>query len=200
MYCNTCGTKIVKTSKFCTNCGASVDETLNASSGVYFSVSTPRLITLSFFTFGLYPVFWFYKNFTLVKNHERSNTWPIARAIFYPLFSYGLFKKIQNSAKKHNYPGTYSAAWLTVAVIAVNIYGIVNGLATNPWVVLALIISALLLSAVPLLPVQKAIVFNNTKVGVAPNKRPFLSWGEITCIILGVLFIALAVLGVFAAE
>ena len=51
-------------------------------SAPFFAVSVPKLILLSTCTSGLYELFWFYKNWRLVREREDSDILPFWRAFF----------------------------------------------------------------------------------------------------------------------
>ncbi|MGY0646353.1 MAG: DUF4234 domain-containing protein, partial [Paraglaciecola chathamensis] len=63
----------------------------------YFTVSTFKLVVMSIFTFGIYDLYWFYRNWTALKKLERPEIMPFWRAFFAPLFAYSLFSRIQQS-------------------------------------------------------------------------------------------------------
>ncbi len=60
----------------------------------FFTVSVQKLIIMVVFTMGLYYVYWFYKNYMIIKKNTQSKTWPIARGFFYVFFTHDLFKSI----------------------------------------------------------------------------------------------------------
>src|SRR5687768_6989550 len=65
---------------------------------VFFAVSCTKLALMSLATFGLYQLYWSYKNWQCVArlNDEKLNA-PI-RAFFYTLTSYYLFRKLEERA------------------------------------------------------------------------------------------------------
>lgn len=62
----------------------------------FFPVSVPKLVVLSICTLGLYELFWFYKNWHLVREREASNISPFWRAVFGYFFCYALFKRVRD--------------------------------------------------------------------------------------------------------
>ncbi|HEY8086152.1 MAG TPA: hypothetical protein VIE69_11195, partial [Methylophilaceae bacterium] len=65
----------------------------------YFTVSTRKLILMCLCTFSLYEIYWFYKNWTAIKQHYKgSKIMPAARSLFAPIWAYSCFKQIKNSA------------------------------------------------------------------------------------------------------
>jgi len=65
---------------------------------LYFPVSKLKLILMSLCTLGLYELYWFYKNWKLIKTRTGQNQSPFWRAFFSIIFCYQLFKHIQVSA------------------------------------------------------------------------------------------------------
>jgi len=75
----------------------------------YYAVSTPKLVVLSMATFGLYDVYWFYKNWVEIKRRERANIIPWARALFSVFYAYSCFDRVRKSAAN---TGVDVPAWL----------------------------------------------------------------------------------------
>lgn len=78
-----------------------VDPTRMENTGVktFFTVSSFKLVVMIFVTFGLYEIYWFYKNWTLIKNnYQGCKVMPAARSIFAPIWAYSCFKEIKKSA------------------------------------------------------------------------------------------------------
>jgi hypothetical protein len=73
---------------------------------MYFQISPMKLILMSTCTFGLYQLYWYYKQWCHVQEQEKSDLMPLVRAIFSHLFCFLLFEKVQASAKVH---GTLSS-------------------------------------------------------------------------------------------
>ena len=83
----------------------------------YFPVSNTKLILMGFATLGFYELYWFYKNWVIVKEREKSNISPFWRTVFIIFFIYPLFKKIDGSAsflQPHRFfnPGWTATAWI----------------------------------------------------------------------------------------
>ncbi|MBI4059628.1 hypothetical protein HY406_01030, partial [Candidatus Giovannonibacteria bacterium] len=141
----------------------------------------------------------FYKNWQAVKKSEKQNISPFWRAIFAIFFCYGLFKKVLESAKSHAYPNSYSPSWLATAYIVLLLVG--NGLSRIEsydigfnliWLIVAIA------TFVPLLPVQRAINFNNENVKADFELRKEFSSGEVSLIVVGVIWSLLVFIGIFS--
>ena len=81
MYCSQCGNELSKGARFCRRCGAKIEGIHDQKSDVqvasvknaevspeephdiqYFGISSWKLSLLSVTTFGLYEIYWFFKN------------------------------------------------------------------------------------------------------------------------------------------
>lgn len=61
----------------------------------FFPTSKTKLVVLYFATFGTYPLYWFYKHWSLQKKKTGEKMNPVLRSIFYVFFTHELFKKIE---------------------------------------------------------------------------------------------------------
>jgi hypothetical protein len=167
---------------------AKVEDALPAASGTaYFPVSRLKLAVMSIATFNLYQIYWFYKNWKNAQRLAGSNANAPIRAFFYGLTSYWLFKHVREHAQSID-PGTaLPAGQLALGVLA---FAMIANL-PDPWWLFTLA------GFLPLLPVQAAVNRVNEKLApdADPNAR-FSGW-NILWLVLGVLVLALAVLGMF---
>ncbi len=62
--------------------GNDSDITKEEAKPLFFPVSITKLIILSICTIGIYEVYWFYKNWEIIKQREYSKISPFWRAIF----------------------------------------------------------------------------------------------------------------------
>ena len=56
---------------------SSAAEEIADSAPMYFPVSLTKLVVISFWTFGLYEIYWFYKNWSLINQREDINIMPV---------------------------------------------------------------------------------------------------------------------------
>ncbi len=68
---------------------------------VYFTASTFKLIVMSVFTLGIYELYWFYKNWILIRQRTGKSLSPFWRATFAPFWAYALFKDIKTTADEN---------------------------------------------------------------------------------------------------
>jgi hypothetical protein len=197
MFCEHCGIKLDEGAQFCQSCGHSTD-IAQVSSVEYFAIAPGRLAFFSVITYGIYEIYWFYKNWQAVKKSEQSKISPLFRAIFSIFFCHSLFKKILESSRASGYKNAYSPGWLAAVYIILLLLG--NALSRVEtydfgfnllW--LALVVSTF----IPLVFVQKAINYNNEKIeGVLGLHRGF-SGGEVALIVIGVILFLLSFWGIF---
>ena len=62
----------------------------------YFQVPTSKFILMSLCTFGLYEIYWHYKNWRYIKERDNSKIRPVWRSIFAPIWYYGLLADIES--------------------------------------------------------------------------------------------------------
>jgi hypothetical protein len=85
----------------------------------YFGISTARIVLLSIITFGLYELYWFYKNWQAVRVQTQIDISPFWRAFFSFFFCNQLFKRVLQSASSLGYNREYSPGLLTVSYIVI---------------------------------------------------------------------------------
>lgn len=151
----------------------------------YYSISTKKLVLMSVLTFGLYEVYWFYRNWKAVKIQEGRKISPFWRAIFSPIFCYSLFKRIGLAANQKGYPKKPSPGLLTLGYIFVSaLYKL-----PEPFDLLSS------LSFLMLLPIAEAIRFNNARVNPQSTDEEKLNRPQIIFLVIGIILWVLTVLG-----
>lgn len=171
----------------------------------YFPVSEGKFLTLYILSFGLYGVYWFYKNWKLQQPKMDEKIYPVWRAIFSIFFTHALFKRIDQSAshldKQHKFNANTLATFFVAAIVVSNI---LENLATNSSTLLnmssnsVIIISLLLflVSAYPMIKVQATVNrINNDMLGYLNHK--YSLWNYIL-IALGLFIWIMIALGLLA--
>ena len=154
---------------------------------LFFPAGLSKLSVMSVVTFGLYEVYWFYKNWSDIKTREGIKINPVLRAIFYPLFAYSAFKRIKDKGAEVGAQTGYSPGALATAVFLL----IASTYLPDPvWLIS-------LLSFVPLLPVQSAVNRINAKVAPDADRNTRFSGWNVFGVVLGILFWAVVLLGLF---
>lgn len=209
LHCKKCGNKTNPSEKFCGKCGSKIrEETVREQSTdlvgktkkvednktikkdqntiEYFCVSKNKLAVLSVATFGLYEIYWFYKNWKEIKEQGGGKVSPFWRALLSILFSYSLFKRVLTSAKENGYTKDYSSGLLFIIYFFwVNSYRLPGML----WIIS-------FMSFVPLLTVQDAINFINEKINPSACKKgQEFSSGETLLAIIGIIIVLFSIIG-----
>jgi hypothetical protein len=152
----------------------------------FFPVSLTKLFVMSTVTFGLYEIYWFYKNWRLVKNQEGTNIVPALRAIFCVFFCYWLFERIEGDADEQKTVSIHASV-LTAGWIIMNLLWRLP----EPYLLIGLT------QPLFLLPAQRAVNALNQKLvpGHSPNNH-FSAW-NIVAIAIGSLAWILVFIGLF---
>ncbi len=66
----------------------------------FFTPSTTKMVVMSICTLTLYEIFWFYKNWVIIKNQGKKCN-PLLRAFFSSLFAYSCFRHIRQAKVKN---------------------------------------------------------------------------------------------------
>lgn len=154
---------------------------------IYFAISPMKLVVMSICTMGIYQLYWFYKNWVVIKGRERSNIMPFWRAFFAFVFCYSLFKKVQASSATLSLEKLMSPGLLAIGYIIISFS--VN--LPNPfWLIMYF-------AVILLLPVQTMV--NNINDHIAPGhdkNDKFTGW-NIFGVVGGGLFFLLIMLSAF---
>jgi len=159
--------------------------TQNNKKPLYFPVSKLKLILMSLCTLGLYEIYWFYKNWKLIKTRTGQNLSPFWRAFFSIIFCYPLFKHIQVSADSQGCKSNINPGWLLIGYIALN----VTWRLPDPFFIISL------LTFLPLLSAQGVINDLNLKTAPRAERNNRFSVTNFAVIIIGALFVIIGVVG-----
>ena len=178
---------------------------LNTDRPEFFPVSEGKLITLYILSFGLYGIYWFYKNWQLQQPKMDKKISPVLRAIFSIFFTHALFRRIderaENLDKKDRFNANTLATVFVTAVIVSNLLdrtsmnsGMLLGMSSNKVIITSVIL--FLLSTYPLVKVQATINrINNDMLGYLNHK--YSVWNYLL-IVLGIIFWLMMLLGLLA--
>lgn len=151
----------------------------------FFATSLLKLSVMSVFTLGLYELYWFYKNWQLIKRRERLNIMPFWRAFFAVFFCYPCFSHIRKYDHSSVTPGTLAAGPLAVGWIVLNL----SWRLPDPFWLITFF------AFLFILPIQqRANEINNAVApGHDPNSR--FTWQNWVGIAIGSVILALDVIG-----
>jgi hypothetical protein len=159
---------------------------LGSDSAVFFfAVSPTKLVVMSVCTMGLYQVYWFYKQWVLIKQRSEPLIIPWARALFGIFWCYNCFEFIRNDERTLQIEPNLPAGPLAIGWIAASLAWRLP----EPYFLIGFLAPLLLV------PVQRHV--NHINAMVAPdhdeNSR-FSGWNGLA-IAVGGIFLALTVLG-----
>jgi len=147
---------------------------------LFFETSPWKLILLSIVTLGIYDVYWFYKNWKLVKEWTGSDIKPFWRAVFGFFYCHALLSHIKECGDKAGTnpsfsPGLLSAIWIIVSLL--------HKLPDPYWLVCYLAVFALV-------PLQKEIhKLNQLSAPEYPLNNKCSAWQIVGVVFAGLFFI-----------
>jgi hypothetical protein len=157
-----------------------------AAESPFFAVSVAKLAVMSVFTFNLYQVYWFYKNWQRIAERERI-VWPLARAIFAVFYCYPCFARIRDHEGVSQLDSRLHALPLAIGFIATNL----TWRLPDPWGWISL------LSFLFLLPIQSHVNRLNALASPSHDRNNrFSGWNWATVVISGGIML-LAIAAVF---
>lgn len=92
----------------------------------YYPVAQHKFIALWLLTFGVYGIYWFYRNWLYIRERDQSHIMPLARGIFYPLWYYPLFKDLHDDGANRGkacLPPPAAGVVLAVLFLILNVSG-----------------------------------------------------------------------------
>ncbi|MBX9900533.1 MAG: hypothetical protein K2Y28_07070 [Burkholderiaceae bacterium] len=168
----------------------------------FYVVSSRKFLTLFIATFGMYQIYWFYKNWTYYKQRHGDDMWPAVRAIFPIFFAHSLCNAIDASLKisgiKHKWSPSSVATTYVILKLISNVSDAISRKNTDVSFVDYLIIALVPLIALQLHDAQMAINNACGQEDGASNGK--FTAANIAWIVLGVIFWCLVLIGLFAPE
>ena len=96
-----------------------------AAASRYFATSPIKFIAMSLCTFGIYELYWSYKNWRFIKDRDGLEIKPFWRAFFYPLWHYSLLTELNKTLKSRvlsiGFVRGGLAAWVLVLNFAIQL-------------------------------------------------------------------------------
>lgn len=132
--CPNCAQSVSDGTDSCAYCGTSLPGSIATGTSVavqqaalpgkgilarppFFAVSLMKLTVLSICTFGLYEIYWFYRNWKRIQEQGKPDISPFWRAFFSVIFCYPLFKRIQISGVGRGVPSVPQVGLLAIGYI-----------------------------------------------------------------------------------
>ncbi len=170
-----------------------VTEETGGSINDFYVVSLKKFNILFFATFSIYAVYWFYKNWKLVKIREKRDIWPVARGIFSIFFTHSLFSLIEGRVEQAG-EKKWNGGQLATLYVVVTLISIFMGYGSNTFIYL--------LSFALIIPVWYPLYSAQYKINVICGDPKGESNSEFSAanyifIGLGVIFWLFALLGAF---
>lgn len=162
---------------------------ISSNQAPYFAVSLLKLTVMSICTLGIYELYWFYKNWNLIKQRERTNISPFWRAapFFVLFFCHDCFSRIRADAASLGLHKSFPADPLAAGWI---ITSILWPLPDPYWLIS-------MLAFLFILPVQA--LANRINSTITPHHNPnrrFTAWNLVS-VVVGAIIIILALIGTF---
>ena len=156
----------------------------------YFSASPLKLVIMSLCTFGLYELYWSYKNWVYLKVKKELTIMPFWRAFFAPLWLYSLLKHLQDEVNDQNIPtAPHAGTFAVLYFISVALWRL-----PDPYWLLSY------LSFIFLLPANTAILrLSEKSETIIKINNECHGWNWLAVILGGALFI-LAVIETFSSS
>ncbi|MQA55021.1 hypothetical protein [Pseudomonas piscis] len=98
----------------------------------FYVVSRGKFLTLFILTFGLYRVYWAYKNWKQFKQDSGEEMWPVARAIFAIFFTHALYREADARLKRDGQDFKWEHDGLATLFVVVSVANnVLDSLARN---------------------------------------------------------------------
>src|SRR5688572_949996 len=154
------------------------------SAVLYHHVSKLKFILFSIVSFGLYEVYWFYKNWKYVGRRDGSGIRPFWRGVFSPIWCHPLCKDID-----HHYGGLSTGTLVLIPLLYFLL--VLASRLPDPYWLLSLV------SFAPLLPLVSRIDDINRGRDVVASYYSRFSLGSVALSLIGALLLALMLVDQF---
>lgn len=156
-----------------------------AGSMPFFEVSLPKFVVMSVVTFGIYNLYWTYKQWVHISARSREGISPFWRAFFSPIWSFSLFERIKVDASTRGVPVYWSPGLLGLVYL---IMGVLYRLPDPYWLLS-------LLSFLPLVPAVRAVIaiHERSTGGATRDRNSYFGAANVIGIIVGIGFLLLII-------
>ena len=166
----------------------------------YYVVSPTKFMLLSVLTLTLYFVYWFYRNWKLIKDADNDDTWPPARGFFYIFFTHSLFSDVQDNLEDQGHSFGWNpmvlATIFVVLTVALNLADRILPIESTSTLMMSMPFVGTIVVSMLLLQAQKAINLAADDAGGAANaKLTAVNW--VWMLVGGAIWL-LALVGIYA--
>lgn len=152
---------------------------------MFFHISGPRLVLMSIASWGLFELYWIYRNWQYLKERDGLNIRPLWRGVFSIFFIHKLMGAIHDDPQANRVvkaafsPSLLATVWIVLMLVG-NIAGKASDAGLN---LLGLLVS--FPSFLLFLPVQNYINSVNKTISPPP---PYARWspGQYACLAIGI--------------
>ncbi|AZD10500.1 membrane protein, putative [Pseudomonas chlororaphis] len=125
----------------------------------FYVVSKTKFMTLFMLTFGLYLLYWAYKNWQQFKQASGQPMWPIARAMLMLFYTHALYRaadaQIKKSGRSYKWlPWDVASQFVVILLISHGLDGMSRRDPDNLWLDIASLV---------LLPIQALVTFKGQR-------------------------------------
>ncbi len=151
----------------------------------FFAASPVKLVVLSICTLGLYQIYWFYKQWVLIRNHSEPDIIPWGRALFGIIWCYSCFDFVRKDDQHLGIEPALPAVPLAIGWIVLSLAWRLP----EPYFMFGI------LSPLPLVPVQLHINHINALVAPDHDKNSRFSIWNWLAVAVGAVLVGLMILG-----
>ena len=166
----------------------------------FFPVGPGKFVALSICSFGLYELYWCYKNWQRIRDRSGESLSPFWRAVFAPIWCFRLFETIQVQSRVHSLrrggkpaSRSWSGNGLATLYLILSIVPILPVI-PDPW---SWISKFTFLAFLPVLGTTQEV---NESVFSIENPNTKLTRLNLVVLLLGGLLVLLGVIGMFLPE
>jgi len=164
---------------------------------MFFHISGARLVLMSIASWGLFELYWIYRNWQYLKERDGLNIRPFWRGVFSIFFIHKLMGTIHDDPQANRVvKAAFSPSLLATIWVVMLLVGNISGKAEDPGLnLLGLVVS--FPSFLLFLPVQNYI--NAVNKAISPD-TPHTKWsaGQHACLVVGVFIWLFILAAVFA--
>jgi hypothetical protein len=148
----------------------------------FFEVSLPKFVVMSVVTWGIYNLYWAYKQWVHISARGESIS-PFWRAFFSPIWSFSLFERIKVDASTRGVAVYWSSGLLGFVYL---VMGVLYRLPDPFWLLS-------LLSFLPLVPAVRAVIAIHERSTGTRDRNSYFGAVNVIGIIVGVGFLLLVI-------